>query len=140
MSREGHVAADVKAGYQLFLGKAQCATCHPPPLYTDNGFHRLGLIALKDEGHGRVDPAAAGAFATPTLRGAANRSSFFHDGSATSLDAAIAWHLDGGTGQGADPGIVDLKKIALSETERAQLGAFVRALSSPPVLPKVQLP
>ncbi len=129
--RSGEPPAELKAGYQLFTGKAQCAVCHPPPLYTDLGYHRLGLIASHDEGRGRVDPAQQGAFATPTLRGAARRPAFFHDASATTLDAAIDWHLAGGTGQGADPSIVDpaLKKLALSEAERAQLGAFVRALS-----------
>ena len=129
--RSGEPPAELKAGYQLFTGKAQCAVCHPPPLYTDLGFHKLGLIASHDEGRGRVDPAHAGEFATPTLRGAALRPAFFHDGSAATLDAAIDWHLAGGTGQGADPSIVDpaLKKIALTKTERDQLGAFVRALT-----------
>jgi len=125
----GHKAAEYKAGYSLFMGKAQCGVCHPPPLYTDNGFHRLGLITSHDEGRGRVDPKQQGAFATPTLRGAAHRTAFFHDGSATTLDAAIDWHLAGGTGQGADPSIVDLKKITLSEAERAALGSFVRAIT-----------
>ncbi len=132
-NRQG-TEADLDAGYQLFTGKTQCAVCHPPPLYTDLGYHRLGLIASHDEGRGRVDPARAGAFATPTLRGAAARPAFFHDGSARSLDAAIDWHLAGGTGQGADPSIVDpaLKKVALSKVERDQLGAFVRALTRSP--------
>lgn len=122
---------DVQAGYQLFTGKAQCSVCHAPPLYTDLAYHRMGLIALPDEGRGRVDPAQKGAFKTPSLRGAAQRKGFFHDASAATLDAAIDHHLAGGTGQGADPSIIDpaLKKIALSPTERSQLGAFVRALT-----------
>lgn len=132
VERSADVPADLKAGYQLFTTKAQCATCHVPPLYTDLGFHRLGLIKTADEGRGRVDPAQQGAFATPSLRDAARRTAFFHDGSAPTLDAAIDWHLAGGTGQGADPSIIDkgLSKLALTATERAQLGAFVRALTS----------
>jgi len=131
--RAGTASAEHKAGYQLFTGKAQCSVCHTPPLYTDLRYHRLGLVASKDDGRGKVDPAQAGAFRTPTLRGAANRTAFFHDGSATSLDAAIDWHLAGGTGQGADPTIIDpaLKPVTLSPDERAKLTAFVRALSSP---------
>jgi len=135
IERSPDAAADIKAGYQLFTTKAQCATCHTPPLYTDLGYHRLGLIASHDEGRGRVDSAATGAFKTPTLRGAATRTGFFHDASAPTLDAAIDWHLAGGVGQGADPSIVDLKKVTLSPAERAQLGAFVRALSSSPPAP-----
>ena len=125
----------LERGYALFTGKAQCATCHPPPLYTDHGFHRLGLIAVKDDGRGRVEPAKAGAFATQTLRGAALQTSFFHDGSATTLDDAIAWHLAGGVGQGADPGIVDLRPVQLTPAERADLTAFVGALTSAAVPP-----
>src|SRR5262249_26302198 len=68
--RSGSPPADLAAGYALYMGKAQCSVCHPPPLYTDLGYHRLGLIATKDEGHGRVAPDQAGAFATPSVRGA----------------------------------------------------------------------
>ena len=129
LERAPDVPADMKAGYAVFTGKAQCSVCHTPPLYTDHGYHRLGLIKSPDEGRGRVDPAKQGAFKTPTLRGAMFRRGFFHDASAKSIDEAIDWHLAGGTGQGADPSIVDLKKVTLTDKERAQLVAFVRALT-----------
>ena len=136
--------ADAEAGYVVFTGKAQCSSCHVPPLYTDHAFHRLGLIQSQDEGRGRVDPGAAGAFRTPTLRGAALHPPYFHDGSAETLEAAIDWHLAGGTGQGAGPDVIDpaLVAVALTPEERAQLIAFVRALSPaavsypPPELPR----
>lgn len=124
-----NVPRDLKAGYQLFTGKAQCSVCHTPPLYTDHGYHRVGLVKTPDEGRGKVDPAKQGAFKTPTLRGAVLRRTFFHDASVESLDGAVDWHLAGGTGQGADPSIVDLKKVTLTPQERADLGAFVDALS-----------
>ncbi len=131
LERSPDVPADLKAGYVLFTTRAQCSVCHTPPLYTDLNYHRLGLIKSADSGRGQVDDTAKGAFKTPTLRGATTREAFFHDGSATSLDDAIDWHLAGGTGQGADPSIVDpaLKKVVLTATERKQLGDFVRALS-----------
>jgi cytochrome c peroxidase len=129
LERAPDLPAELKAGYQLFIGKAQCAVCHTPPLYTDHAYHRLGLIATPDEGRGRVDPAKQGAFKTPTLRGASIRTRLFHDASAETLEAAIDWHLAGGTGQNADPSIVDLKKVTLSMQERVQLGWFVRALT-----------
>ena len=121
----------LRAGYALFVGKAQCAVCHPPPLYTDLGYHRLGLIASADEGRGRSDPSLRGAFKTPTLRGAAARPRFFHDASASTLAAAIDWHLEGGRGQGAAASIVDpaLSPIGLTALEREQLLAFVTALT-----------
>ncbi|MBS1121469.1 MAG: Cytochrome-c peroxidase [Deltaproteobacteria bacterium] len=131
LERSADAPADVKAGYQLFQTKAQCSVCHTPPLYTDLRYHRIGLIASPDEGRGRLDPARQGAFKTPSLRDAATREGFFHDASAETLDVAIDWHLAGGTGQGADPTIIDppVKKLTLTATERAQLGAFVRALT-----------
>lgn len=133
LERAADVPAELKAGYLLFTGRAQCGVCHTPPLYTDLRYHRLGLIRSPDDGRGLVDPAQKGAFKTPTLRGAAAREGFFHDGSAATLDQAIDWHLGGGTGQGADRSIVDpaIRKTALSAEERAQLGAFVRALTDP---------
>ena len=125
--------SDLAAGYGLFIGRAQCASCHTPPLFRDGGVHRLGLIVSKDEGRGsdRRYPNDRGAFATPGLRGAALRSAFFHDGSATTLEAAIDWHLNGGIGQGADPSIIDpmLKPVKLTDSERKQLITFVRALT-----------
>lgn len=136
--------ATLRAGYTLFTGKAQCGTCHPPPMYSDFAFHRLGLIKSPDPGRGKVDPAMQGAFMTQGLRGAAARKAFFHDGSARTLAAAIDWHLDGGRGQGADPSIIDpaLTPVALSPAEREQLQAFVTALTpaTAPASPPIQIP
>ena len=125
------VPAGAVAGYIYFTGKAQCSNCHTPPLYTDGGFHAIGLIALADEGRGRVDPRARGAFETPSLRGAALHAPYFHDGSAATLEAAIDWHLAGGTGQHADRSIIDpaLVPVALTPEERQDLILFVRSLS-----------
>lgn len=132
LEKDPSAPASLKAGYVVFAGKAQCATCHPPPLYTDHAFHRLGLIATHDEGRGRTgDKAQIGAFRTPGLRGAAKREAFFHDGSAPTLAVAIDYHLAGGLGQGADATIVDplLRNVTLTAEERANLGAFVEALT-----------
>jgi len=80
----------VVRGYQLFTGKAMCAQCHTPPLYTDGGYHAVIPDKLGDKGRGLVDPALTGAFRTPTLRGVTRRSSFFHDGSVSDLTEALA--------------------------------------------------
>lgn len=140
LEKDPALPAGLKAGYLLFTGKAQCATCHPPPLYTDHAYHRLGLIATHDEGRGRTgDKTKLGAFRTPGLRGAAKRKGFFHDASAPSLAAAIDWHLAGGVGQGADRSLVDpaLVKVTLTAEERANLGAFVEALTENAPAPAV---
>jgi cytochrome c peroxidase len=114
VEREPAPPADLKAGYQLFMGKARCAQCHVPPLYTDRARHRVGPVA--PGGH-----ASAQGWRTPTLRGAADRSVFFHDASAPTLAAAIDAHLAGGG---------ELPKLALAAAEQQQLVAFVTALTA----------
>jgi cytochrome c peroxidase len=54
---------DLDTGYKLFAGKAGCAHCHAPPLYTDGQVHD--------------------GFLTPTVRDVAPRPALLHDGSAT---------------------------------------------------------
>lgn len=140
LERSPDIPADLKAGFQLFTGRGQCSVCHTPPLYTDLRYHRIGLIESKDEGRGRVDDTQKGAFKTPSLRGAATRDGFFHDGSASTIEQAIDWHIAGGTGQKADPSIVEIKKLVLTPAERDQLIAFVRALTDPRNLPSPTKP
>ncbi|HUQ01596.1 MAG TPA: cytochrome c peroxidase [Kofleriaceae bacterium] len=144
------VPPEVVEGYKVYNGVAQCSTCHAPPLYTDLAFHRLGLAGPPDEGRGRSDPAQAGAFKTPTLRGAAGRRPLFHDGSAATLDDAVTWHLGGGRASGTDAAadagataIPALTAVTLTPDERAALVAFLNALTpapdaaavAPPALP-----
>jgi cytochrome c peroxidase len=119
-------ADPVIAGYLVFTGKGQCALCHTPPLYTDFEYHVVDPQS-PDEGRGKVDPNQRGAMRTPTLRGAAARSAFFHDGRLATLEQAIDAHPP--------------TKIPLTADERAHLLAFVRALTADrPPLPKPVLP
>ncbi|MEP6766082.1 MAG: cytochrome-c peroxidase, partial [Gemmatimonadaceae bacterium] len=37
------LSADEESGLRLFIGKANCATCHNGPLLTDNHFHNTGV-------------------------------------------------------------------------------------------------
>ena len=37
------------AGLQLFIGKAQCVTCHNGPLLTNHEFHNTGVLAISDQ-------------------------------------------------------------------------------------------
>ncbi len=36
-------------GMKLFFGKANCVKCHQPPLFTDSGFHNIGISQLDYE-------------------------------------------------------------------------------------------
>lgn len=52
--------ADQKAGLRLFIGKAQCVTCHGGPLLTDGHFHNTGVPPLDT---GKPDRGRAAAIA-----------------------------------------------------------------------------
>ncbi len=39
------LSPDEEAGLRLFIGKANCSTCHNGPLFTDNHFHNTGVPA-----------------------------------------------------------------------------------------------
>lgn len=127
LTKTGTTSADpVVAGYQLFVGKAQCGVCHPPPLYTDHAFHTVAPNPLRD-------PGKRGAFKTPTVRGAAARSSFFHAGNVKTLEDAVAQYRK--PGPDADPVAA---AIRLSTDEATQLVAFLKALTAdrpPPAKP-----
>ncbi|TGT42338.1 MULTISPECIES: cytochrome c peroxidase [unclassified Mesorhizobium] len=47
-------------GLKLFIGKANCVTCHNGPRFTDNGFHNTGVppVAGLPADRGRVDAVA----------------------------------------------------------------------------------
>jgi cytochrome c peroxidase len=136
LARPGTAPEDpVIAGYQLFVGKAQCGTCHPPPLYTDGAYHYTVPNVYGDPGRAKVDPALKGAFRTPTVRGAALRPAFFHTGNVKTLDEVVAAYVADPTDPAIDPAIA---KINLTADETKQLVAFLRALAAdrpPPVQP-----
>lgn len=54
--RNASFTADEVAGLRLFIGKAQCVTCHNGPLLTDQAFHNTGVPprAGKAADRGRV--------------------------------------------------------------------------------------
>jgi cytochrome c peroxidase len=129
------VSADAVAGHELFVGKAGCAACHKPPLYSDSLFYNIGLEAGKtkpDPGRQAVskDPKPTlSAFKTPIAAfGRHFAGPYFHDGSVSSLEGAVRYMASGGK---ADPNksalLIDRK---LSEREISQLVAFLDTLTS----------
>ena len=146
-SREGDTASEeVTKGYAVFTGKAGCAVCHAPPLYTDMAYHNVGIGYRPgdkpDEGRfatTKVD-AEKGAFKTPGLRGIELSGPYFHDGSVAMLEEAVDFMLAGGHREGNPTIDPRLKPVTLTDEERAQLLAFIKSLSpsqayEPPRLP-----
>ncbi len=137
------VSADAIAGFGVFMGKGRCAICHTPPLYSDGGFHNIGLEAGKakpDPGRFAVtrQPQDMSAFKTPTLRSVATSGPWFHDGSGASLEATVRYMASGG---GNDPNksplLVD---TALTDQEVRQVVAFLRTLTSHEPLVRPAIP
>ena len=130
------VGEDAIKGAEIFRSKAACATCHTPPLYTDLGFHNVGIgwdkdVKEPDEGRGKItkDDKDKGAFKTPTLRSVATSAPYFHDGRAATLEEAVDLMAGGGI---ANPHLDKaLKPVKLSDEEKKQLVAFLTALSAP---------
>jgi cytochrome c peroxidase len=69
------------------------------------------------------------AYKTPSLRGVAERAPYMHAGQLATL-ADVVRHYD--QAPAAPAGHSELRRLRLSERERAQLEAFLRTLSAPP--------
>ncbi len=140
--RESAIPETAKRGFDLFNTKAGCEKCHPGWNFTDNGFHDIGLRG-DDNGRGAQLPLEAmqHAFKTPTLRDAARRGPFMHDGSELSLEDVVELYDRGGDEKRPSlaPEIVPLH---LTAQEKVDLVAFLRTLTggdpqfTVPVLPR----
>ncbi len=145
---DGHaLAPDAIKGFNLFMGKAQCATCHflpqfngvaPPYISSefevagtpaDTGYHKLS----EDKGRYTVNPVAEmlGAFRTGTVRNAAHTQPYMHNGVFTRLEQVIDFY-DGGGGAGHKLNVsnqtLPADSLKLSSTEKKELIAFIRSL------------
>jgi cytochrome c peroxidase len=130
----GALTALEKEGLEIFNGKGHCTGCHWGPYFSDGRFHNLGVPQKdpKNPDVGRYavtkDPRDMGAFKTPTVRDAARRPPYLHDGSEKSLESLIDFYDRGG---GKDPNLDPLMvPLGLSKHEKAALVAFIKALDS----------
>jgi cytochrome c peroxidase len=122
-----------KRGFVLFNGKANCAACHSGWAFTDSSFHDVGVAAGDDIGRGRLFPTSVKlkyAFKTPTLRDVTRRGPYMHDGSVATLNDVIALYDRGGIERPSrDP---EIHRLNLSDSEKADLVAFLQTLSGTP--------
>ena len=103
-------------GQQLFLGKAQCATCHVPPYYTDNLMHNLRVERFyKDNMINGRKASADGPIKTFPLRGIKDSPPYLHDDRLLTLaDTVEFFNL-----------VLELK---LNDQEKKDLVAFLQTL------------
>lgn len=141
------LSASEERGFELFRGKADCASCHSGPgvdgrvAFTDNVYRNTG-VAFKnvrmdfqegfvaDGGMGLMSfvEADLGKFKTPTLRDIANRAPYMHDGSLATLEDVVRYYDKGGT---ANAGLHKrVRPLHLTHDEVVDLVAFLKTLTS----------
>jgi mono/diheme cytochrome c family protein len=105
------------AGQQLFTGKAKCASCHVPPLFTEPGWnlHAPAEIGVDDFQASRSPGEKS--YRTAPLRGlfAHSKGGFYHDGRFATLDDVVEHynqHLN----------------LSLTPSEKAALVQYLKSL------------
>jgi cytochrome c peroxidase len=83
LSSDGNLTEAAERGKTLFSGKANCAGCHPAPLFTDKEMHNVGVLT-RNEPDGRYD--------TPSLIEGHRTSPYLHDGRAMTLKQVFTDH------------------------------------------------
>ncbi len=103
-------------GQILFFGKADCASCHPAPYYTDNLMHNLKTERFYEPRliNGRM-ASADGPIKTFPLRGIKESPTYLHDGRLLTLEDTVEFFNL----------ILELK---LTTQEKKDLVAFMRQL------------
>jgi cytochrome c peroxidase len=111
----GADSAEMK-GQALFFGKAQCATCHPAPYYTDNTMHDLQVERFyKPQSYNGMFATKQGPIKTFPLRGIKESPPYLHDGRLLTLEDTVEFFNL----------ILETK---LTAEEKQQLVAFLRQL------------
>jgi hypothetical protein len=105
-----------KNGQRVFNGRARCATCHVPPIFTEPGWnmHTAAEIGIDDF---QAQRAPDGRYRTTPLRGLFTRlkGGFYHDGRFKTYEAVVD-HYNRVLG------------LALSADERRSLVEYLKSL------------
>ncbi len=137
----------VVKGFNLFMSKSQCATCHFLPIfngvkppYTNSEFEVLGtpddtIYASISADSGRYNiypsPQSLHAFRTPTLRNISKTAPYMHNGVFKNLNQVMEFYNNGG---GVGHGLVvpnqtlSADSIGLSNNEVLAIIAFMKSL------------
>ena len=140
-----------KEGFNVFMGKGKCGTCHflplfngtAPPYYSESEMEVLGVPATSDTVHPKLDTDPGrqkvipmqeyhAAFKTPTLRNIEFTGPYMHNGVYTSLEQVIEFYEKGG-GKGIGLEIKNQSlahdKLNLNQDEKRKLILFLSTLS-----------
>jgi cytochrome c peroxidase len=148
MNNNNNVSASVKKGYNVFMSKAQCGTCHfapqfngVKPPYIGSEFEVLGVpedttyISLSDDlGRYQINPATEtkNAFRTGTIRNSAKTMPYMHNGVFKTLEEVINFYdAGGGAGHGLQLANQTLSgdSLHLTVEEKKNLVEFMKSLT-----------
>ena len=153
---QNQISDDVKNGFNLFMGRANCATCHfaptfsglIPPLFSENESEILGVLtrhngSTLDIDQGRFNNKIRSenawiyekSFKTVTVRNAANSAPYFHNGAYQTLEEVMDFYNEGG-GEGLGFKVqnqtLSSDKLDLTEVEKREIIAFMKDLNDNP--------
>lgn len=161
MNQQGMPDPAVKRGFNLFMGKSQCATCHfvpqfngTKPPFISSEFEVIGVPAdtgftslSPDKGRYAVHPVKEmlAAFRTNSLRNVALTKPYMHNGVFRSLEEVIDFYdAGGGAGKGLPVPAQTLSSdsLKLAAPEKKDLLAFIHSLTEdiPLQKPPARLP
>ncbi len=135
-----------KRGWEAFQ-KANCDSCHKPPLFSNFTFVNAGVGMDNDppdEGRKAVtgEDRDLGRYRVPPLREVANTAPYFHDGKTATLEEAVAMMAAGGID---NPGLSEMMRSVrdanLSDDDVQDIVEFLQALSGEyPIIDAPELP
>ncbi|MBW7674405.1 cytochrome-c peroxidase [Chryseobacterium chendengshani] len=156
MRNEKDISQDAKKGFNLFMGKANCATCHfaphfsglVPPFFNENESEVLGVTKKPiktlpveiDSDQGRIKSNVKkedswiyeNSFKTMTVRNIALTKPYFHNGAFNTLEEVLDFYNEGGAeglGLKINNQTLPADKLNLTENEIKQIIAFLNSLT-----------
>jgi len=150
MQGKGSLTAAEKRGFNLFAGKAKCATCHfiplynglVPPVFTETESEVLGVPSSAsapfelDTDEGKFlftrSPVHRHAFKTATVRNSAHTAPYMHNGVFKTMEELMDFYNKGG-GTGLNITVnnqtLPADALGLTKKEIRDIIAFIGALS-----------
>ena len=142
--------ADEKAGFNLFMGKAKCGSCHfaplfngtQPPLFLKSEAEVLGIPSHADTVRAQIDKDPGRftlnpylqykyAFKTTTLRNVAKTAPYMHNGVYNTLEEVLDFYNRGGgagIGMALDNQTLSPDPLNLTKKEISDIIAFLKTL------------
>ncbi len=140
-------------GFNLFNGKAKCATCHfapvfngtIPPNFKESEMEFIGVPQKNDTINAKISkdlgryyvyktPERKHFFKTPTIRNSGMTGPYMHNGVYSSLEEVVDFYnRGGGSGIGAYDAYQTLPSdpLGLTDKEQQDLVAFMKTLNDP---------